>query len=562
MMVDRNGEGAPMKISLEAIDGQQFTLRLPVDGEAREHVVALHVTRRLRGAYAHDALAFRLDPVEADEIIGELTWQLAGGALRLAGPARLGPTRLDLDIGRGGHRPALAGEARCASLAAPVASLAAGALDLRCALDVDDLHALHDPAADAWAVAAPALAARALVVAQPGLRAEVESAAVKSLAGELRAGSVRLTADGLQLEGVFVSAGGLTVTVAAATVKGLAVSREAGAIRVEAEAVALRGVEVDDGSRRARAPDAWLTGLRYGPDGVSFDGLDAGELTFAVEGLGAPRADDAAAAKPEPEGPTRQLGVDLAFLDGLHGRIEADTRVDVRLPVIRRRVATHTARLDIADGGIDFKELEHGLSRLEDAILDFEVEDHGLALVLDAVVLKKTLVTWALDAAGVARARQGSVSLRALAQPTLVTRAEPADEPTEAEAEGRVGLRRVEVDGLRAELQLRGGAVQPLGGGALRLGAEGAPAVGSLRVSGALLHDPARTDLRTELSVELAQLHLGADGVSLGGRRLDVATGTLGALTDGFLTLRGFQPAGLRGTLRELSVRALRLRSV
>jgi hypothetical protein len=80
----------------------------------------------------------------------------------------------------------------------------------------------------------------------------------------------------------------------------------------------------------------------------------------------------------------------------------------VRLPVIHRRVATHTARLAIAAGAIDFKELEHGLSLLEDTILDFEVEDRALLLERDAVLAKKRLFAWPLDAPGVARTRRGS----------------------------------------------------------------------------------------------------------------------------------------------------------
>ena len=57
--------------------------------------------------------------MEADEAIGDFAWMRANGDVRLAGPARLAATRLDLDIARGAQEPALTGDARWELLSAP-----------------------------------------------------------------------------------------------------------------------------------------------------------------------------------------------------------------------------------------------------------------------------------------------------------------------------------------------------------------------------------------------------------------------------------------------------------
>lgn len=548
-----------MKITLESIDGRQFTLRLPRDGEPREHLIALHTTRRLRGVYAHDAEAIRLDPVEAEEIVGEVAWMLDDGAVRLGGPARLGATRLDLDLARGAHAPASTGDARWELLSAPVAELTLGGLDVRCALEVGALHARHDRPTNVWSLLVAGADARSLAVARPGIRARFEHLSMQAIEAQLGEGSVRVSAVSAHARALSLALGATTLTAAGAVVTGLRFSREAGALVVEADELTLTDVEVVDPPRAGRSDELRVTALRYGPDGLSFDRLDCPSLTFALDRLGAPADAEAPSPAPPPleEGATRRLGVDLPFLDLLDGRLAADTRVDVRLPVIRRRVATHTARLAIAAGAIDFKELEHGLSLLEDAILDFELEDRALVLELDAVLAKKTLLTWPLDAAGIARARRGQVPLRTLLQPEVTVSA-PDEDEGDGELEPRVALRRVEVTGLLLEARLGGATAMPLAGGVLRLGAEDVAALASLRLRGSLVHEAAPSSETTELAVELAGLLLGADALALGGRRLDLGGLSLGGLTDGVVTLRGARPIAARAALRDLSLRSLR----
>ena len=162
-----------MKITLDGLDGRNFTLRLPRDAGG-EHVVTLLDTRALRGLYAHDATRFSLDPVEADAITGEVAWVLADGTLHLGGPAVLGPTRVDVDIRRDDATPGVTGEARCAALDAPVTRLHRAGLELYGALSFAALSARHDEAAGGWVVATDALGAKGASLAQGGLQARLD----------------------------------------------------------------------------------------------------------------------------------------------------------------------------------------------------------------------------------------------------------------------------------------------------------------------------------------------------------------------------------------------------
>ena len=286
------------------------------------------------------------------------------------------------------------------------------------------------------------------------------------------------------------------------------------------------------------------------------------ELALAIEGIGAeggePSPDAEPAAEPPP-GTRKVLGLDLPLLDGLDAKVEADIVVDLKLPVIERRVATHRLRLAVDRGVIDFKQLEGGLSTLENAILDFEVFDAGLMLELDAVVVKRELLLWPLADEGMRLARQNKVRLRTLACPTMVV---PAASPKDDDdAPSPVALRRVEVKDIRVEGALRSASLLPVGDGTLRLGVGDTHALGRLRVTGAVAYDPDGAPPDTTLSVELADLDVGLDAVAVGARRLDVSRARLGQVADAKVTLRGVRPRAVTATLRAVEVEGFRLRN-
>ncbi len=234
--------------------------------------------------------------------------------------------------------------------------------------------------------------------------------------------------------------------------------------------------------------------------------------------------------------------------------------VDMKLPVLERRVATHRLRLDLREGALDFKQLEGGLSPLENAILDFEVEDAGLMLELDAVLVTRQLVLWPLDVEGQRLARQGRVRLRTFAQPTVAARAPAARAPTRAAtrpwpsaaSKSRTSAPTSPSPARRPSRSARA---------TLRLGAEGAPALGSLRANGSVVYDPAAAPPETAVTFELADLDLGLDALALGDRRLDVAPPASGSSPRASSPSAASRPTGASMTLRALDLRGVTLRS-
>ncbi|MBI5515901.1 MAG: hypothetical protein HY909_19120 [Deltaproteobacteria bacterium] len=543
-----------MKITLDALDGRNLTLRLPRDG-GREHVLTLFDTRRLRGVLETSPEKIALDPVEADDVLAELSLSMESGSLHLAGPLHLHTTTLDLDLARGGRKPGVTGEARSAGVVAPSVRLLRGGVDLTAAAEGTVVHARHDRDADRWDVTADTLEARSLTLALAAARVTAAALRARAVEAFTERGSVGAALAEASAEGLSVTFGGSTVTVDTAALRTLRLARGAdGGASVEAASVALTGVTYDDGKRRLSAPSVKLTGLRYGADGLALDALEAGELTVALEGLAGPRERAGEPAEERRPGVGSTLGRDLPFLDHLAGKIDAAVVVDVKLPVVKRRVATHRLCLDVTDGALDFKVLEHGLSHLEDAILDFEVDAGGLYLELDAVVVKRELLRWPLDAEGLQRARQRRVRLRTLAQPKLMVRRSEKD----PDAERRVALHRVDLRVDNLEGALLGASTLELGGGTLRLGADGVPALGQLQVRGTLVHDLTQAVADTELTVALSALELGLEGVQAGRAALSIQRLSLGQVTDAAVTFAGLRPSAVKATLRELALRGVR----
>ncbi len=546
-----------MKITLDGLDGRNFTLRLPRDAGG-EHVVSLHDTRALRGLYEHDAARFSLDPVEADALTGEVAWVLAEGTLHLGGPAVLGATRLDLDIRRDDATPGVTGEARCAALDAPVTRLHRAGLELYGALSFTALDARYDETAGAWSLAMEALGAKGASLARGALQARLDRLDARAFAATF-GDATSVAADSLTVEGLALTGDGISVLAAGATLTGVRLTRAGDALTVEAAGVALTGVEITRGQVAVRAPSLRLDGLRYGPDGLAVGGATAESIAVTVHGLGA-NGDAPAASTGVPEAPTggrRMLGVDLPLLDGVAGRVEADVVVDVKLPVIERREGTHRVRLELREGTIDFKQLERGLSALEDAVIDFEVDDAGLYLEVDAVVVKRELVRWPLDAEGVRLARQNRVRLRTFARPTVAAAA-PAPR-AEGEGPPSVALRRVEVRRLVADLAVKGASTLPVAGGTLRLGDGGGDALRALHVSGELVHDATAPSPETAVAVTLEGLDVGVEGMALGGRRFDLARAQVGEVAEGRVTFRGFAPTSVALDLRAVALTWLKL---
>jgi hypothetical protein len=553
-----------MKITLDGLDGRNFTLRLPRD-EGGEHVVSLHDATRLRGVYEHDAERFSLDPVEADAIVGDLLWTLSEGALHLGGPMRLGATRIDLEIRRDDEAPAVRGEVLCAALDAPSTSLQRDDLRVDGGLSLSTLLARYHDATATWQVTSDTISTRGLDVARGPLHVTAASLVVRAVDAQHGRGASEVGFDAITATDLSVATGDLAVDVASVELLGVRASRDAkGVLTARFDAVQLSGLRVRRGEINARVTELRATELAYGPTGVTLTSFVADALVVSVakldEGADTP-TDETIERDVTAVGP-RALGIDLPFLDHLVGRLEADTEVDVKVPFIERRVAKHRLRLSLEDGSFAFKDLEHGLSRLEDAVLDFEVDDEGLYFEVDAVVWKRAILRWPLDPRELLQARHGRVRLRTFAQPFIATPAKPAVAATPKSADPRFALRRVSVQNVRFDLAVQGASALPLAGGTLRLGREGVAALGALKLGGSIVYDPATPHADSTLTLDLDALDTALDEALVGAWKVDLARLRIAKLTDGRITLRGFTPAAVSAELQGLTAENLRLRPV
>jgi hypothetical protein len=186
----------------------------------------------------------------------------------------------------------------------------------------------------------------------------------------------------------------------------------------------------------------------------------------------------------------------LGFLDAIDGELDFAVAVDVRVPVLGRVGATHTFHVPIQGGTVDVRALEHALPPLADALLDFVLRDDRLVLQrnVPARAADRELVSWPLDAEGVALAREGRVRLRTLPFPARRT----ADRARAGE--GAVAVRGVDIAIARADLRLAAPATVELGGRVrLRLG-DGPTAIAA---RGVVRHRPDGPRLSIELQLSL-----------------------------------------------------------
>jgi hypothetical protein len=301
---------------------------------------------------------------------------------------------------------------------------------------------------------------------------------------------------------------------------------------------------------------AWTSGFELQGDALRWPELTLDRLQLALPELPPRRPSAAPARSSSPKRP----GLDLALLDHLDGLLAFDLFVDVQIPILPDRRATHSIRGPITQGAINFEQLEGCLAGLEDALFDFEVNEAGLILELDPLpgvnFDNVTLVTWPLAGGEHALAsQQRKVRLRRLLDYQLSPKlASAVAQQQGARSDGPSALRRLRVADIQTVLRLGGPVVQPVPGlGALRLGAPGQPAVGELKLSGQLEHTPGKPATASELRLDARDLSLGASIADGEGRHIEIAQLGIAAIDGARLGLLGIEP-------RSLSLDAARLR--
>lgn len=326
-----------------------------------------------------------------------------------------------------------------------------------------------------------------------------------------------VTADRLIIRDVSVMGHGLRASGQALEAVNATVSWSDNGFRLRAASIAVRAVQVI-GDAEPLDGTIELEGIHLSDVAVEEDAVQLRQLRIATvradSAVPTPSRDDdgrndAASTSPVLQ---RLLGV----LDRLSGHVNVDLGLDLTVPVIGRRRATHEFRVPVDAGTIDYRRLEDNLSTLEDSLLDFSVRDEGLVLEVGIPFLPtrgkgKPIVVWTLDGSDRDLAHQQRVRLSVLAQPNMNDKDERADQADEKSSP--VALRKADVRSLDVKLEVAHAEDSPI------------RRVGALVVAGDMTYatDESPDGLlraRAE-NVELGALATGR--VSIDGLRLDAA---------------------------------------
>lgn len=352
-----------------------------------------------------------------------------------------------------------------------------------------------------------------------------------------------------------VKVGAFEVTVEAIRVGKLSVASTPEGMRIRAEEVDIEGVALEAGGAAIRIEKASLGDVRYGGGTISLNRATIPVVRVSMAKLGS--------AKDAPkENPTSAPPFDLGFLDLLGGEIDVDVHVDARLPVIGVRSAVHKLRVPVEHGVINFHELERDLSFLEDAVLDFEWKGDRLILEKDIPLVpfdNETLVSWRLDDAGQALAKQKLARLRTLARPEFPSK--PAAKPGAEETKPGLQLEKLDFAPVSVSLSLAGPAVVETPAFATTLGSSDTAGIAAINVSGAVRHRAAGAPEEPgALEVKVEGVTAGATSLALGSRRLEIASAAIAEVSRGAIGFVGLAPRSVELEVRGLSLGASELR--
>ena len=484
-----------MKISLEQLDARGLRVNLPGPGQ---EVIALRAAKGLAGTLEQLGDRLVLDGVSAERVELE-TLRLLLGSLVLGMPSGATSTAL---------RGALEQTTQLLQLQMTSAVLEAPALSV--------------------------------VVEDVVVEGHVRLMAPRLL---VRGDDGSLSAERLEVAGFVLRIGDLELV--AETLVGLAVEIAWG----EAGFRLVAG-SFETSSLRLTTPDALLVGggasvsalsLHEGKISIGRAALERGDLALSLAASApaaatAPAASPATAPAPSPA-PVGEPVFDWRVLDALSGQLDVDVVVDLTVPIIGRRQATHRLRVAIADGAIDYRALEKNLSRLEDALLDFSVRDGALVLervnpLFPARGHGKPVVIWDVDAAGLELARRDRVRLAVLPNARLATDPEEQDrEPSKSS----ITLRQLDLRDIHARLTLAPSDLPALGQLRPRH-------LGSLVLGGSVSYDPDGPVRAGSMLGELSDLSMSLDGLVLGTTRLAATSFVAAALSPIEITFAGVSP--------------------
>ena len=478
-----------MKLSLDGVDSRALRIDL-----AGNEAISIRVAHGLRGTLERTAQRLTLSDVSAETIevdalrvvLGDLVLSSASGATLSGLGVALEQTNGQL------------------MLAATTVSIAAQDLDVA----IDDVHVRGRVT-----LLAPALHPRD---GEGGL----SSARVEIADFVLRVGDIELAAEVLHGISVEIGWGVAGFRLAVASLQAPSLRMTTADVQLVASAVDVTSLALDGATLSiARAA------------------LQGGQLSLSFRPSTQTAPEQASAAPSEPH----QALLDWRALDTLSGQLDVDVAVDLTVPILGQRKATHRFRIAIENGALDYRALERNLSTLEDALLDFSVRDGALVLervnpLYPARGHGKPVVIWDVDAADLALAQRDRVRLAILPQARLVV--DDSDREPSKNAKSSVVLRELGLLRINARLALAPPEL-PLTG-QLR-----PRHVGSLALGGSVFHEPGGSREGSVLG-ELSDLSATVHRLALGTSRLDAASLTATAITPIEVAFADVNPAKLQ----------------
>lgn len=348
---------------------------------------------------------------------------------------------------------------------------------------------------------------------------------------ELHVGAVDVHVEDAWLENVHVGWGRTGFWLEAKGIEASLVRFNALGSAMEARGVTAKDVTFRDGVSRARR--------------IAIERI-LGELRWAGSRKTTQRP------PPRTKGAARLRPFDLAVLDGLSGEVDVDVGLDLTVPVIGRRRATHRLRIPIDHGAIDYMSLERDLSALESSLLDFSLRDHALVLERGIPLLPtrgrgKPIARWRLDARDYALAEKHRVRLAVL--PSIELEPSSSDEAsTKGNAsKGKIALRELRLRPIDVRLRLT--EKRDLEGWLRALTFQ------SFELRGKVSHPPQGDGSKEgRLRAKGTSIRLAIAGAALGASELRQLRLRLGGLEDLDLRLDGLSPRLGRLELRDVVV--------
>jgi hypothetical protein len=504
-----------MRIDLGQLAVQGLLLELPGnEAGARDKRVRIESAEQLRGVLVQTASGFQLSNVVCPRLlVAKLDWLFGKLGLRAEQLAELTGLAVEASTMSG----ELELELKLSGLGAAKLELSMGNLQIVARVEGRGLVLQSGPAVG-------------VLRAQHALFSTLE----------VRTASLSVKLPALEVEGLLVDWGGDDFRLEALKLEG-------GELTLEQAGAKLHG----DGLH--------VLGLSVVGANVQVAHASLARLDLAAE-LPAPTSQPAAS---QPTASTPAVSAppifDYELLNGLAGRLNVDVAVDLAVPIIGRRRATHELRIVLDEGALDYRELENNLARLEDSLLDFSVRDGALVLERGLPLIStrgrgKPIVIWDLSPQDLALAQDRRVRLAVLPRARLAGssgQSEPPP-PPDAQEEGSSGfrLRHLSLQDVDAALQL---PATGTGQGALR-----ELTFASLTVRGTVHHDPEGQKREGRIQAALSELRATVAALPLAAQQLAAAL-EVASLRDIDILFEDVRPRRASAVVEGVVIRSLSL---